>query len=394
MQNIVIIPARGRSKGIKRKNLKYVWGAPLVISAAMQAKSAKNVNDVYVSTEDEEIKKVCTDYNVKYIERPKQLALDESSTDAVIDHAIDYLKSINLHVGVLGLLQCTAPFVTSRDIEEVINAVLCDNADSSFAACKWHGFLWCKNKRGFVDGINHDGTNRKRRQDMDLNYLEAGSIYALKPEVFKKQKTRFCGKTKIVEIERSRVLEIDEIEDLLIARAMLPLLANKIISSPPLEKIRGIALDFDGVLTDNKVYTDENGKEHVVCSKSDSIVVEEFQRLKIEIVIISTEHNSVVLKRAEKIGIQALTGVKNKSTVFRKWMKEKGLDPNEVIYVGNDLNDIECFHMAGLAVAPSDAETSAKKHAQYILQRKGGDGVLREIYDLIYIVNSEYTKSR
>lgn len=209
MANIVVIPARGGSKGIPRKNLKEVDGLPLVIRAALLVKEARNVDEVFVSTEDSEIKEVCYDYGVEVIDRPCELAEDETSTDAVIEHTLT-----KVYCDVLGLVQCTAPMLKTKDVERVIEAVE-GGADSAVAASKFHGFLWTVDGKG----INHDGVNRKRRQDMEPQYIEAGSVYAVNPKIFKRDGTRFCGQTKIIEVKAG--VEIDEPGDLRIAKLLL-----------------------------------------------------------------------------------------------------------------------------------------------------------------------------
>jgi len=209
LERVVVIPARGGSKGIPRKNLKEVDGLPLVIRAALLVKEAKNVDEVFVSTEDSEIKEVCYDYGVEVIDRPRELSEDETSTDAVIEHTLT-----KVCCDVLGLVQCTAPLLKAADVERVIKAVEC-GADSAIAASKFHGFLWTLDG----EGINHDGFNRARRQDMEPQYLETGSVYAINPKMFKISKTRFCGWTEIVEVEPG--IEIDELADLELARLIM-----------------------------------------------------------------------------------------------------------------------------------------------------------------------------
>ena len=209
--NIIVIPARGGSKGLPRKNLKILDGLPLVVRAALISREAWNVDDVFVSTEDAEIKAVCHAYGVDVLDRPAGLATDEASTDAVIEHALN-----NLACDVLGLVQCTAPLMMTADVEQVIELVE-KGADSAFAACKWHGFLWAADG----SGINHDGKKRLRRQDAPVEYLEAGSVYAVNPKIFKQEKTRFCGRPVIVEVDRARVFEIDDATDFEIVERLI-----------------------------------------------------------------------------------------------------------------------------------------------------------------------------
>ena len=209
--NIVIIPARGGSKGLPRKNILMLDGVPLVIRAAVVSKQAKNVDEVYISTEDKEIMSVAKKSGIKVIKRPVELAGDITSTDAVIEHVLN-----NISCNILGLVQCTAPLITVSDVERVIEVVE-DGADSAFAACNFHGFLWPATSKG----INHDGKNRLRRQDAPVQYLEAGSVYAVNAKKFMQEKTRFCGSPIIVEVDRARVFEIDDASDFAVAERLV-----------------------------------------------------------------------------------------------------------------------------------------------------------------------------
>lgn len=136
-------------------------------------------------------------------------------------------------------------------------------------------------------------------------------------------------------------------------------------------------------MTDNKVYVDQNGNETVQVSRADGLGVSEIKKLGIEQIIISTETNLVVTTRAKKLGIQCLQGIENKKKTLLDFCNKNNYDLQNVIYVGNDINDKEVMEIAGLVFCPSDAHQSILNISDHILKTKGGDGVIRELLDLI-----------
>jgi len=149
-------------------------------------------------------------------------------------------------------------------------------------------------------------------------------------------------------------------------------------------KIKLLLLDFDGVLTDNKVYTSQDGTESVRCDRSDGLGLEMLRKkTDVEIVIVSKEKNPVVSARAKKLNIPVTQGIDEKIKEYENEVKKRGLKDEQVCFVGNDLNDIECINKAGIGVAVADAYEPAKKVADYITLKNGGKGAVREICDLI-----------
>ena len=148
-------------------------------------------------------------------------------------------------------------------------------------------------------------------------------------------------------------------------------------------KIKLIVYDFDGVMTDNKVYVDQDGKETVQVNRGDGLGISEIKKLGIEQIIISTEKNPVIMKRSEKLGIGCMQGIENKKAALIDYCENNNFDLQNVAYVGNDINDKEGMEIAGTTYCPSDAHKSIQIISDYILNTKGGDGVVREILDLI-----------
>lgn len=153
-----------------------------------------------------------------------------------------------------------------------------------------------------------------------------------------------------------------------------------------IRKIKLLALDFDGVLTDGFVYVDKFGLESVRCSRRDSLGIEMLKNNGIEVVVISKEKNPVVSARCKKMNIKCWHGIYDgggKLIILKTICKKMKLLPEEICYVGDDVNDLPCLDFAGAAITVADGNDKNKKVADYITKRKGGDHAVREICDLI-----------
>jgi N-acylneuraminate cytidylyltransferase len=222
---VAVIPARGGSKGIPRKNLARVGGHPLIGRAITAALGAALVDRVVVSTDDQEIAKVARQYGAEVVERPTDLSGDTASSESALMHAAQILeKQVGACPSILVLLQCTAPFTTSDDIDRTVRAVVNEQADSAFAAVPFRHFVWSGADGGMVAAVNHDGGPRVRRQDLAPQFLEAGSVYAMRYYALVAEGHRFCGRTVVHQVPESHCFEIDTLTDLHQAQAMAHLL--------------------------------------------------------------------------------------------------------------------------------------------------------------------------
>ena len=150
------------------------------------------------------------------------------------------------------------------------------------------------------------------------------------------------------------------------------------------KKIKAVVFDFDGVFTNNQVIVSEDGKESVQCNRADGIGLEVLRRLDIPMTIISTEKNPVVAMRAKKLKLTVVHGVENKLKELIKFSASNKIDLNNIAYVGNDINDIDCMKKIGFPIAVADAFDDIKTSAKYILNKNGGDGAVRELCELIF----------
>jgi YrbI family 3-deoxy-D-manno-octulosonate 8-phosphate phosphatase len=139
--------------------------------------------------------------------------------------------------------------------------------------------------------------------------------------------------------------------------------------------------DFDGVMTDNKVIVDEDGRESVTCNRSDGLAVSIISEMGVSQAIISTEKNKVVASRAMKLNIPVIQGISNKKEAVLAYCTELCINPKEILYIGNDLNDLEVMFSIGFPVCPEDACREIREISKLILPVVGGSGVIRKLLD-------------
>lgn len=215
MANVAIIPARGGSKGIVRKNLIELNGRPLVAWPIEQATSAELVDKVFVSTDDDEIGEVASRYGAEVIVRPAELAADTSSSEDALIHAMDCIENDHdTRIDVVVFLQATSPVREAVDIDNAVRKFIEDKADSLFSCTMIEDyFIWEQEQDGF-HSVNYDYRNRRRRQNIKKRYLENGSIYVFKPEVIRKGNNRLGGRISIYEMPQWKSFQVDSLDDL------------------------------------------------------------------------------------------------------------------------------------------------------------------------------------
>ncbi|MBI4436400.1 MAG: HAD hydrolase family protein [Candidatus Omnitrophica bacterium] len=152
---------------------------------------------------------------------------------------------------------------------------------------------------------------------------------------------------------------------------------------PLLKSPKLIVFDFDGVFTDNGVLVHEDGSESVFCSRADGLGISLLAAKGILMVVLSTEENPVVSARSKKLGLPCYQGVRDKFQALKALLEEKRIDAEDVVYVGNDINDLKCMEWVGCGVAVKDAEPAVLAKAKVVLKKEGGRGAVRELCDLV-----------
>jgi len=208
-----VSPAGGGSKGLPRKNVLPVGGKPVIADSIEHAKGASSVGRTIVSTEDSEIAAIALSWGAEVIHRPRELADDTASSEAVLLHSLNYLEKMErFRPDLVVFLQCTSPIRQSDDIDRAVNILVNENADSLLSACHSHVFLWRRNG-GSVDSLNYVYRERRRRQDLPDEFIENGSIYVFKPWVLEKLNNRLGGKIVLFEMDYWSSFQIDSLEE-------------------------------------------------------------------------------------------------------------------------------------------------------------------------------------
>ena len=228
---LVLIPARGGSKGIPGKNLRSVGNVPLLARTIRAARSSALTGAVWVSSEDQAIGTLAEREGAGWLRRPDAIAGDQPSSETALVDALGQLALKQPLSTLFAFLQCTSPFTTGDQIDTVVAALLNSKAAMAFSVIPWHGFLWQHDADGHGHGINHDASKlRQRRQELTPTYLETGAIYLIRTEPFLQHRTRFVQPVLPVPLA-GPAPEIDTFEDLALCEQLAPLLDPPHVSS-------------------------------------------------------------------------------------------------------------------------------------------------------------------
>ncbi|GJD21804.1 N-acylneuraminate cytidylyltransferase [Rivularia sp. IAM M-261] len=217
---IAIIPARGGSKGVPRKNIRILGDKPLIAHSILDAKEANLIDKVYVSTDNLEIAEISQKYGAEIIYRPDEIADDTASSETALIHALSEIEKSAIFPDLIVFLQCTSPIRSGQDIDDAIDKLQAENADSLLSVTLSHRFLW-EEVNGIAKSVNYDYRNRLRRQDMKPQYLENGSIYIFKPWVIKYLGNRLGGKICLFPMMEAASWDIDSVLDFKVAEYLI-----------------------------------------------------------------------------------------------------------------------------------------------------------------------------
>ena len=372
-QVLAVIPARGGSKGVPGKNVARIGGVPLVARAVRAALGASLIDQVVVSTDDPDIARAAEQAGAIIVQRPAELAGDTATSEAALTHAIAEVHG-EQPPEIVVMIQATSPFITSAELDDLVGVIKA-GADSAFTAAPFHGFVWRSTNNAV--GVNHDSARRPRRQDREPEWLETGAAYAMRTDGFARSGHRFFGRIVAVPTAPERVLEIDEPGDLARAQVLAGLLDQEHRPGPG--EVDAVVLDFDGTQTDDRAWIDVEGVERVAVHRGDGLGIAAILRAGLPVLMLSTEVTPIVAGRAQKLGVECRHGITKKGAELVRWMGEHRLDPQRVLYVGNDVNDLPCFEQVGWPVAVASAQPSVRAAARAVTSVPGGHGAIREI---------------
>ena len=399
---LALIPARSGSKGIPRKNIRDFAGYPLIAWSIAAGLQAHTVNRVIVSTDDAEIAAVARQCGAETpFMRPPELAQDRTTDLPVFEHALKWLENIEGYKPEIVIqLRPTSP-IRPKDCVDSAVRILIENADADCVRgvvpagqnphkmWRFNGYDKPMKPLLEVDGIAEP--YNAPRQILPPVYWQTGHIDVIRTSTITRKHSLTGSTIYPLAIDARYTVDIDTLADwaryeALVYQGGLEMVTpeNKSRRAMP-KKIELIVCDFDGVITDNKVWTDQSGTEMVAAYRSDSLRIRELREIGIDVMILSSEPNPVVMARAKKMGVEAVhgVGILEKGIALRAVLEQRNIKAENIIYIGNDLNDLPCFEIAGWSVAVADAFPEVIRASDHVLTRAGGQGAVRELCDLI-----------
>ena len=397
LEVLAIIPARAGSKSIAKKNVRFFAGHPLLAYSIAAALQATRVTRVMVSTDDKEYGDIARSYGAEVpFLRPAELAADDVTDLPVFEHALNWLiDNEKYKPDIVVQLRPTSPIrprdCVDRAVEILINNPQADSVRGVVNSGQNPYKMWRLTDNGQMIPLLKDAVDEAYnmpRQSLPATYWQTGHIDAIRTETILKKKS-MSGETILpLLIDEKYTVDIDTLDDWRRAEYSLsrgdlnPVLPGREPRKFP-PSVSMVVLDFDGVLTDNRVWVDAGGGEWVAANRGDGWGIARLKERGVEVVVLSTESNPVVAARCRKLGIPVMQNIADKASAMNDLFKESGVDPAEVIFLGNDVNDVPCFPLVACALVVSDAHPQARSEADMVLQNSGGYGAVRELCDMV-----------
>lgn len=397
---LALIPARGGSKGIPRKNIRDFAGAPLIAYSIAAGLQAQHVTRVIVSTDDEEIAAVARQWGAETpFLRPTELAQDDITDLPVFQQALAWLAEYEAyHPEFVVQLRPTSPVRPVRLIDEAIELMLTNPQADCVRGVVPSGQnpfkMWqiepdSHQLKPLLSLPNVKEPYNAPRQELPKTYWQTGHIDVIRTSTILEKGSLTGDVILPILIDPRYTVDIDTPSDMVrYARLMQdpelkpidPLKSRRQFPAQP----KLLVMDFDGVVTDDTVITDQDGRESVICSRSDGFGLDMLrQHGKVHAMILSREENPVVSARARKLKLEVHQGVQDKAQAIQQLIKERNLAQAEVIYIGNDLNDLPVLPYVGYFACPQDAHSEVFRRADLVLSKPGGRGAIRELIEII-----------
>lgn len=384
IKTVAFIPVRGGSKSIPQKNIKELCGKPLVYWTAKAACKASLIDKVYVATDSSDIRDTINGFCEKekevfsklvVINRSEENASDTASTEsAMLEFAENYFFENVV------LVQATSPLLQGEDLDGGIKLFNEPGTDSVLSVVLQKRFVW-KINNDVVLPVNYDIFKRPRRQEFDGFLMENGAFYITSREALLKTMNRISGNIRAYIMPDDTALEIDEPTDFVILEQLLKKrVAEKGRSDTG--NIKMVVTDCDGCLTDGGMYYSEKGDELKKFNTKDGAAISSIKKEGLIVGIITGENRELNIRRAEKLNMDFVRqGITDKASTLRNICEEYKITLDEVLYVGDDLNDLEAIKIAGYSACPADASESIVQCVDYVAKRNGGCGAVREIIE-------------
>lgn len=350
-------------------------GRPSALHAVERALGARHVVRICLVTGDADLGRQASDLGAEVIPPPSN-----SDRAAMLRAAIEASAEGGFAPALAILIDAAFPLCDAASIDGAVEHLWRCGADSLVAVYPLDEALWIQDESSVARPLDPRSSQRR--------YVETPAITGVRVGVFERTGELPTGRVVLFEMSMTAALRLDEHSDW----RQMEGLARHLSQARAKALLRGIrllVLDFDGVMTDNRVLVLEDGREAVLCNRGDGMGIGLLKAAGVPVVVLSKEINAVVGARCRKLGIAYRQGVDDKLTELRRMVTEHRLDLAQIAYMGNDVNDLECMNAAGVAVAPADAHPQALRAAALVTAAAGGGGAVREICDLLLEVQAE-----
>ncbi len=397
---LALIPARGGSKGIPRKNIRNFSGCPLIAYSIAAGLQARSVTRVIVSTDDNEIAKVARQWGAEVpFMRPAELAQDETTDLPVFEQALAWLaEHENYHPDLVVQLRPTSPIRPQSCVDDAVALLLAHPEADCVRGVVPSGQnpykMWQIDPETGkmlpllqVEGLREP--YNAPRQQLPKTYWQTGHIDVIRTQTILEKKSLSGEVILPLVLDPQYTVDIDVPADWERYERLLQdphIKAVDPLNRRPLPpKVSTLIMDFDGVLSDDLVHTGQDGHESVTTSRSDGLGLD-LLRLqgKIKAMVISREENPVVSARCKKLKLEVFQAVLAKDQALKQLIDERGLNPAEIIFIGNDITDLPVLPLVGCFAAPADAHPTVLRMADLVLNHRGGRGAVRELVDRLF----------
>lgn len=369
---VVVIPDAALSR-------RPLAGRSLIAHALTQALAARKVLRTFVVTGDDAIARLANDLGAEVVKPAKaehgaQGAPALTAVLAALETDGSFLATAAV------LLTPEFPLRTAAMIDDVIDHFAHVGADTLLTVHPLTDPLWIRDEGGIAQPADPRPTRQR--------FVENGLAVVVRIAAFEREGTIPCGRIVLCEQPQSAALRLRSEDDWSSVEAWVQHRRDRDLVAR-LRSIRLLALDFDGVITDNRVIVFEDGREAVLCNRSDGLGFDRLRAAGLPVVVISKERNPVVAARCRKLQLPCHQGIEDKLAVLTAVAAEHRIPLSQVAFFGNDINDLPCLNAAGLALAPADAHRDVLVHVDHVTTAPGGAGAVREICDLWLAARAE-----
>lgn len=373
MRHIGLLPLKTQSNTIAGKNRRKLLGRPLFCWVLSEALNSK-LDMVVVATNDDSI----TDFiaaHYTWTNKIKVISRSKSSENGLlVDIALEYQENTSDTFDTLSVLNATNPFITSKDINRCLEALVDGNASATTVVSATKRHVW-----------NNSGDQLDISEDLQW---ENKGIYATTSEALSSSKKLLSGTIIPIEMPQESALELKTISDW---EQMELRLAKRLMASKENKKVKYLVLDVDGVFTDGSVLYDEHGEMAKLFDIRDGMGLEIMREQGIDVVIMTSEDSMLVRKRMEKLKItHVFLNAKDKYALLEHFIEQQNCSRAEIAYVGDDVNDLANLCSVGWSLAPKNATSVVLSLVDIVLSKNSGNGAIREATEFLLKYNQRY----